>query len=135
MDKYAALRKSVQEFNRGEYFACHETLEDVWMIEVGPDRRFYQGLLQLSVGFFHLYNRNYVGAASQWSKGYAKLQSFGECHLGINLQTLLEQIRRCQNVLEMVQSGKSQTFDFSLVPQIQMDEADESLKHRAAPDG
>ena len=133
MDKYAALKKSVQEFNEGHYFACHETLEDVWMLEVGPDRRFYQGLLQLSVGFFHLYNRNYVGAASQWSKGYVKLQSYGECHLGINLQILLEQIRRCQIMLEMVQSGSRQTFDFSLVPRIQMDV--KSSKRPAPSDG
>lgn len=133
MDKCAALKQSVQEFNNGEYFACHETLEDVWMIEVGPNRRFYQGLLQLSVGFFHLYNRNYVGAASQWSKGYAKLQNFGECHLGINLKILLEQIRRCQNMLEMVQSGNRQRFDFSLVPRIQM--IDKSSKRPAPSDG
>jgi predicted metal-dependent hydrolase len=135
MDKHAALKKSVEEFNNGEYFECHETLEDVWMIEVEPDRLFYQGLLQLSVGFFHLFNRNYVGAASQWRKGYVKLQNFGECHLGINLKTLLEQIHRCQNMLEMVQSDSRQTFDFSIVPRIQMREIVKSSKGSAPPDG
>lgn len=120
MDKQAALKKAIHEFNRGDYFECHETLEDVWMIEVGPDRRFYQGILQLSVGFFHLRNRNYLGAASQWSKGYAKLQNFGERHLGVNLKTLLEQICRCQKMLEMIQNGQKREFDSSLVPQIQM---------------
>ena len=120
MDKYTALKESVQLFNNGDYFECHETLEDIWMVEVGPDRLFYQGLLQLSVGFFHLFNRNHAGAASQWRKGYTKLQNFGECHMGINLKSLLEHIRCCQNLLEMVQSGSGQSFDFSLVPQIEM---------------
>lgn len=120
MDKCGALKKSIQEFNNGEYFACHETLEDLWMIEVGPNRLFYQGLLQLSVGFFHLFNHNYAGAASQWRRGSVKLQNFGDCHLEINLKTLLEQTRRCQHMLEIVQCGNRQTFDFSLVPRIQI---------------
>ena len=135
MDKQAALKKSVQEFNNGKFFQCHDTLEDIWMTEVGQDRLFYQGLLQLSVGFFHLFNSNYVGAASQWRKGYVKLQNFGECHLGINLKAFLEQTRRCQNMLEMVQSGSRRTFDFSLVPQIQIGEIVKSSKGSAPSDG
>lgn len=131
MDKYAALNESIQQFNNGEYFECHETLEDVWMIEVGPDRVFYQGLLQLSVGFFHLLNRNYVGAASQWRKGYIKLQNFGECHMGIDLKSLLEQTRCCENMLEMLHSGSGQSFDFSLVPLIEM--KGESSKDSSLP--
>ncbi len=135
MDKQTALKKSVQEFNNGKYFQCHDTLEDIWMTEVGQDRLFYQGLLQLSVGFFHLFNRNYVGAASQWRKGYVKLQNFGECHLGINLKSLLEQIHRCKDMLEMVQSSSRQKFDFSLVPRIQIGEIVKSSKGSAPSDG
>ena len=50
MNKTAELRKGIEEFNRGDYFECHETLEDVWMLEAGENKRFYQGLIQLSVG-------------------------------------------------------------------------------------
>ena len=119
MDKQTALKKGIQEFNDGDYFECHETLEDIWMIEVGPDRPFYQGLLQLSVGCFHLLNRNYVGAESQWSKAYTKLKDFGGQHLGVELKSLLEQILRCQEMLAMVQRGHKRKFDFSIIPHIQ----------------
>ena len=119
MNKQAALKKGIQEFNDGDYFECHETLEDVWMIEVGPDRPFYQGLLQLSVGCFHLLNRNYVGAESQWSKAYAKLIAFGDQHLGVELKPLIEGILRCQEMLAMVRSGQRKTFDLSIIPYIQ----------------
>ena len=114
MDKQIALKKGVQEFNDGKYFECHETLEEVWMVEVGPDRPFYQGLLQLSVGCFHLFNSNYAGAASQWSKGYTKLQQFDDVHLRVDLKSLLEQIRRCQEMLVMVQNEPQRAFNFSL---------------------
>ncbi len=89
------------------------------MIEVGTDRPFYQGLLQLSVGCFHLLNRNYVGAESQWSKAYAKLKDFGNQHLGVELKSLVEQILCCQEMLAMVQRGQKREFDLSIIPQIQ----------------
>ena len=120
MDKQTALKKGIQEFNDGDYFECHETLEDVWMIEVGPDRPFYQGLLQLSVGCFHLLNRNYVGAESQWSKAYAKLIAFGDQHLGVELKPLIEGILRCQEMLAMVRNGQRKYFDLSIIPHIQL---------------
>ena len=118
MNKQAELRKGIEEFNRGDYFECHETLEEVWMVEVGEDKRFYQGLIQLSVGFFHLFNSNFRGAASQWEKGITKLADYGDRHLGVDLKALLGQIRRCQEMLKMVGQGRQGRFDSLLVPRI-----------------
>ncbi len=118
MNKTAELLKGIEEFNRGDYFECHETLEDIWMLETGKDKRFYQGLIQLSVGFFHLLNRNLRGAASQWEKGVAKLTAYEDEHLGVNLKTLIAKMRRCQETLEAVQDGRQTEFDWSLAPQI-----------------
>ena len=118
MNKEAELRKGIEEFNRGDYFECHETLEEVWMVEVGEDKRFYQGLIQLSVGCFHLLNSNLRGAASQWEKGITKLTDYGDEHLGVDLKMLLGQMHRCQQMLEMVRCGGQQRFDSSLVPRI-----------------
>lgn len=118
MNKTVQLRKGIEEFNRGDYFECHETLEDVWMLEAGGDKRFYQGLIQLSVGFFHLFNRNLSGAASQWEKGMAKLADYDDEHLGVNLKTLLAGMRRCQGMLDAVRECRQAEFDWSLAPQI-----------------
>lgn len=118
MNKTAELLKGIEEFNRGEYFECHETLEDVWMLETGRDKRFYQGLIQLSVGFFHLLNRNLRGAASQWEKGMAKLADYDDEHLGVNLKLLLAKMRCCHELLESIREGRQAEFDWSLAPQI-----------------
>ena len=118
MDKAAELRKGIEEFNRGDYFECHETLEDVWMLEAGEDKQFYQGLIQLSVGFFHLLNRNLRGAASQWEKGMAKLTDYDDEHLGVNLKSLRAKMRRCQETLEAIREGRQAEFDLSIAPQI-----------------
>ena len=118
MDKASELRKGIAEFNRGDYFECHETLEDVWMLEAGEDKRFYQGIIQLSVGFFHLLSHNFRGAESQWEKGIAKLADYDDEHLGVNLKLLLAKMRRCQETLEAVRKGRQAEFDWSVVPQI-----------------
>ena len=118
MDKASELRKGIAEFNRGDYFECHETLEDVWMLEAGEDKRFYQGIIQLSVGFFHLLSHNFRGAESQWEKGIAKLADYDDEHLGGNLKLLLAKMRRCQETLEAVRKGRQAEFDWSVVPQI-----------------
>ena len=58
----AELLVGIEQFNRGEYFECHETLEALWVAEPTPLRRLYQGILQVGVGFYHLRAGNYRGA-------------------------------------------------------------------------
>ena len=56
------LLRAVDEFNRGEWFECHETLEELWAGEKGELRDFYQGMLQLAVALHHWRNGNLKGA-------------------------------------------------------------------------
>ena len=63
------FRRGIEEFNKGFYFECHDTLEELWMETVGDDRLFLQGLIQVSVGFYHFGNSNYKGVVSQFTKG------------------------------------------------------------------
>ena len=56
------LLQAFGEFNRGEWFACHETLEDLWVGTDGEIRHFYQGVLQVAVALHHWRNGNYAGA-------------------------------------------------------------------------
>lgn len=44
-----SLEEGIECFNQGEFFQCHEVLEAVWVGEKGPDRLFYQGLIQVAV--------------------------------------------------------------------------------------
>src|SRR5213594_4198278 len=83
-----AIRKGTEEFNSGKFFECHDTLEEVWQGIRGPARDFYQGLIQLAVGFYHLSNGNLIGAESQISKGLEKLEIYGDRYVGMDLARL-----------------------------------------------
>ena len=82
----------VEQFDQGFYFECHDTLEELWMETVGDDRLFLQGLIQVSVGLFHFYNRNFRGAVSQMEKGSKKLRPYRPRHKGIELNRFLNEV-------------------------------------------
>ena len=54
--------QGVQQFNQREYYACHDTLEAIWMEASEPEKTFYQGILQIAVALYHLSNQNLRGA-------------------------------------------------------------------------
>jgi predicted metal-dependent hydrolase len=87
------LEKGVAEFNSGHYFECHDTLEELWMGIRGPARNFFQGLIQIAVGFYHLNQRNLPGCESQLNKGLQKLVPYGDFYAGVELESLRRQVQ------------------------------------------
>src|SRR4051812_20849050 len=63
------LLAALGEFNRRDWFECHETLEDLWVGTKGEIRDFYQGALQLAVALHHWKNGNFGGAVSLLNRG------------------------------------------------------------------
>ena len=84
------LEKAILEFNQQEYYACHDTLEEIWMDSVEPDKTFYQGILQIAVGCYHLSNSNWRGAVILLGEGIRKLIEYEPDYLEINVDRLTE---------------------------------------------
>jgi uncharacterized protein len=84
-----ALRRGVAQFNDRLFFECHDTLEELWSGVRGPSRDFFQGLVQVAVGFYHLGNRNRVGAARVLRRGRARLEGYPPRYAGVELTPLL----------------------------------------------
>jgi len=92
----ALLRRAVHEFNRGEYFECHETLEDLWNVLDGVPKRAVQGVLQTAVGFLHAERGNRLGAVKLLRDGIAKLEDpHAPASIGLTLDGWLESVRAC----------------------------------------
>ncbi len=86
--------RGVEEFNAGRYFECHDILEEIWVGTAGQERLFLQGLIQVSVGFYHFGNGNPSGALSQWKKGTEKLAGFGDEFGGVRLAPLIDDVKQ-----------------------------------------
>ena len=84
-DERRAFEKGVAEFNAGHFFECHDTLEDMWTGVRGPSRDFFQGLIQVSVAFYHLDNRNAAGAASMLRRALRRFEKYPDRYYGFDL--------------------------------------------------
>ncbi len=112
------LAAGIAEFNRGEFFECHETLEALWMAERRPVRELYQGILQVGVAFHHLRHGNYRGASGLLAKGLAHLRPFAPACLGVDVAALIADAERCQVVLAALGPARIGEFDRGLIPQV-----------------
>lgn len=81
-----------RQWQRGEYFACHETLEELWRREASDAKPFYQGLIHGAVALHHAESKNVIGATRQLEKARRRLAPFGEEYLGVNIAEFLRDV-------------------------------------------
>src|SRR5262245_65491224 len=72
----ALLLEGIAQFNRGEFFEQHETLERLWRAETRDIRYLYQGILQIGVAFHHLRKLNHHGTVYMLTRGQQYLAPF-----------------------------------------------------------
>ena len=97
--------KAIEEFNQQLFFESHETLEEIWLEDHGPDRLFYQGIIQIAAGYFKLQQNVPAGALKLWRTGVEKIDPYGPIHLGINVEALSEAVHK--NLLELERNQKT----------------------------
>jgi hypothetical protein len=116
----AGLLAGIGEFNRGEFFECHETLEELWMAESRPVRRLYQGILQIGVAFYHLRAGRYRAVVFLLERGSGYLRTFSPACMGIDVRRLLKGAARCLAQVKRLGPGGLDQFDWSMVPRIEI---------------
>jgi len=87
-----AFARGVAQFNAHLFFECHDTLEDLWSGVRGPSRDFFQGLIQVAVGFYHLGNDNRGGAVRLLERARRRLEGYPDHYGGIALAELREAV-------------------------------------------
>ena len=71
-------------FNAHDFFEAHEVWEDVWTESSGPQRRFYQGLIQAAVALHHFRNGNVRGAVKLYRTGRAYMEPLDQPYFGLD---------------------------------------------------
>jgi uncharacterized protein len=88
-----ALLQAIEEFNRGEFFEQHETLEAIWIAQPDPIRYLYQGILQVGVGFYHWKRGNWKGAVAKLGQGLEKLEPYRPHCQTVDVERLASETR------------------------------------------
>jgi hypothetical protein len=116
----ALLLEGIAQFNRGEYFEQHETLETLWRAERREVRRLYQGILQIGVAFHHLRRRNHHGTVSMLRRGSMYLRRFPPVCQGVNVSGLLAAAERALREVERLGPARLDAFDWRLAPRVEL---------------
>jgi hypothetical protein len=114
------FRKGVEEFNTQCFFEAHDTWEELWRETSGPDRLFYQGLIQAAVGLYHMTNGNLRGARSQFGKALNKLEQYLPTYHGIDTAHLADGVRACLVCVGDDGARSAVGRDLPLTPEIRM---------------
>src|SRR5207237_3251932 len=100
------------QFNRGEYFEQHESLEEIWLDEPRLIRRLYQGILKIGVGFYKLRLGNYRGTVNHINGGIAYLQRFEDDCLGVDTARLISEAAAVRD--KVIELGPERMAEFDL---------------------
>jgi len=114
------LLQAFGEFNRGDWFDCHETLEDLWIGAEGEFRYFYQGLLQIAVALHHWRNGNFGGAVSLLASGVDYLCKVPPVCQRIEVATLIGEAERCRAELQRLGQEKMGGLAHEFIPRLRL---------------
>ncbi|MDJ0712620.1 MAG: DUF309 domain-containing protein [Prochloraceae cyanobacterium] len=98
-----AFWQGVEEFNQKEFYACHDTLEALWMDSKEPEKSFYKGVLQISVGCYHLGNHNWRGAAILLGEGIRNISEYEPVYEDIDVTRLLVDSSELLQAVQQIQ--------------------------------
>jgi predicted metal-dependent hydrolase len=112
------VMQGIEQFNRGEFFEQHETLETAWRDEPRPIRDLYQGILQIGVACYHIERGNLPGALNVLERGLRRLRPFApECR-GLDVARLIADAERLRDELARVEPARAGELDRALFPRI-----------------
>jgi uncharacterized protein len=105
-----AFEQGITEFNQGQFYACHDTLEAIWVDAAEVDQRFYQGILQVAVGCYHLGNNNLRGAIILLGEAVRRLCDYQPDYEEIDVEQLLDQTLALLQALQQLPPEKVPDF-------------------------
>jgi uncharacterized protein len=103
-------RQAIAAFNGQAYYLCHDLLEQIWHEAETSDRNFYQGLLQLAVGLYHLQNYNWHGTAILLGEGIGRLRHYDPEYRDVDIEKLISEAIALLSAVQNV--GKEKFPDF-----------------------
>src|SRR5215204_4892674 len=114
------LVEAIAQFNRGEFFEQHETLELLWRAERRDIRYLYQGILQIGVAFHHLRRLNHHGTVYMLTRGSRYLAPFAPRCQRVDVEALLRDAGAALREVERLGPSRLDEFDWRLVPTVRL---------------
>ena len=109
----------IEKFNRGQYYACHDDLEEAWRNDDSPGRDLYRGILQVGIAYYQIERGNYRGAMKMLLRSRQWLEPLSPLCRGVNVERLMQDADAVQSALVALGPEQIAKFDRSLFGSIE----------------
>jgi len=110
--------EAISLFNRRYYWETHEILEELWLIERGPLKLFYQGIIQAAATMYHVLNSNPQGVIKLGPEALKKLQTYRPTFHFIHIESLCLKLESYIQQAKEIISQNLVGFDYENLPVI-----------------
>lgn len=107
--------RGLEEFNRGEYFEAHESLEAAWKADCSSGRELYRAVLQVAVAYYQILRNNYNGAAKMFLRMRQWIDPLPDYCRGIHIAQLRADAQVAHQELLSLGPERIAEFDRSLL--------------------
>ena len=106
------LVDGINLYNHHQYYAAHDTIEQLWLATRGPERDFYRGLIQAAVACYHWSRGNRRGAMTLFRSSSRHLKKYRPDCFGVDVAGFLQRYTELFNWLRRHRTR----YDARLVP-------------------
>jgi predicted metal-dependent hydrolase len=114
--------EGIEKFNAGDYYASHDSWEELWLETAqGEEKSYLQGLILAAVSLHHYRNGNLKGARSRFRRMLEILEELPDKFWGLDLRNF---IRRLNGSFHAVLTEEEPPpLNEATVPKIQLRES------------
>jgi predicted metal-dependent hydrolase len=87
-----SLERGLELVRARAFFDAHEAFEDEWRAAPAAERDFLQGLVHVTVAWYHAGRGNKHGAERQLAKAARRLAPYAPAHRGVDVAGVLAQV-------------------------------------------
>ena len=117
-------------FNRGDFFEAHEVWESLWMETFGPEKKFFQGLIQAAVGLCHFCNGNGRGAIKLYKSSREYMHRYDMRFMGLDQTAFWGAMDACfADLLAMPDPTRAVPIQEELIPTLELNPPPEAWPH------
>ncbi len=108
-------RRGIELFNQGEFYKCHDDLEEAWRQDESDGRSLYQGILQVGIALYQIQRGNYRGAVKMLLRTRQWLDPLPPVCRGVDAAALRQNVDAIQEAVLALGSDNIENFDWQLV--------------------
>ncbi|MBE2199875.1 MAG: DUF309 domain-containing protein [Anaerolinea sp.] len=111
-------QRGIGLFNKGDYYQCHDDLEEMWRQDAGPGRDLYRGILQVGIALYQVQQGNYRGAVKMLLRVRQWLAPLPATCRGVDIARLRANVETYYQQVQTLTADNLHQFDWTVVEPI-----------------